>query len=218
MGSLKKASRNRIEAAMKETGAGKNQSKLRSHPDIANIVADLVTRRRTMVQIAESVGVTTNTLGRFKKEFVTEHVSRVTLAELGAQAHQEQMADAYRADVQVNDVQEQVQDGLMAVMKKREALIDRMHGILDSADDDDFADKLDKALKGMKDQTADWQRTADVFAKLSKHETQMVSLKDHPDMQPLLLILAQIMTEFPEVKARFEELRRNRQLVLDVAA
>lgn len=189
-----------------ETGAGR-RSVIRARPDVAEIVADCVLRRRTFEDIARRCGVDIETLVRFRKRFITPEIEKIVMAE-----HKLQQNEVL--DQVINEAQDEVQKGILDIIAEQKALYRAMKKKVEE-DGRDLEDILPGLAQLLRDQTKSHEAMLKTYSMLRDKTTILIPLNEHPEAAPLMDALFILFTEMPEARARFREIKEAKRLTIN---
>ena len=198
----------RIKRAIPVDTSPSRKNTLRMRSDVAEIVQDIVLRRKTYTMIADRCAVDIETLNRFRRKFITEEVKKVVLAE-------HQKAEAVALDAEVNAGQDNIQKGLADVLNEQKSLYALIKQKLN--DDRDVEDLLPSLQSLLRDQGQSFERMAKAYANLKDKTTITLTLNEHPDVAKLMDCLYVVFEAHPEAFATFQGVLADKRIPLDVA-
>lgn len=181
-------------AANKDSG---RKSVINQRSDRNEIIKDLVLKRRSVIELANRLGVSTSSVMRFRKRYITEEVTRSVLAK--------HRMDGVQADTNI------INEDRMDISRTYESLAKRVEKMITKAeanDDDAFALA---AMEGLRKVLRD---IASMQGKLAQSLTVNISLSESKEWVTLRKILNEVIDEVPA--AREPLLRKMRYHVLSV--
>jgi len=192
-----------------ESGKGR-KSLLRARPDVSEIVADCVLRRRQFVDIAKRLGVNLVTLERFRKKFITPEVERIVLVEAN-------QMDANQLDAEVNEAQGDLENGILGIVQEQKRLYAKLNRMADDSDEE-FRDALSPMMQLLRDQTKSYEAALKVFTNLRDKQTIILPLSEHPEIAKLMDALWVVFKLHPAAFKEFQQVAAQKKVPLDVSA
>lgn len=195
----------RIKKALPKDNEMGRRSVIRTRPDVAEVVVDVVLKRRPYLQIARRLGVTITTLDRFRAKYITPEVEKLVIVEDQQQASQS-------LDAEINAGQDEVQNGLRSIIKEQKeiyALIKAKVG--EGRDIEDLAPALGQLLR---DTGQSLERLLKSYTALKEKTTILVPIQESPEWAKLSDVLFETFREYPEAFAAFKALSAEKRLRL----
>ncbi len=198
----------RIKNALPAIEGNGRKSVIYQRPDVAEIVADCVLRRRQFKDIAKRCGVDIESLVRFRKRFITDEVEKIVLVEANQMS-----ADAL--DQEVNDAQDKIEGGIMGVLSEQKKLYRTLNQRIADGERD-IEDLLPGLSQLLRDQTRTYESLLKVYSNLKNKTSIVLSLNEHPDVAKLMDALWVLFQEQPQAFERFQEIVAEKRIPLDV--
>jgi hypothetical protein len=195
----------RIKKALPKDNEMGRRSVIRTRADVAEVVVDVVLKRRPYLQIAKRLGVTITTLDRFRAKYITPEVEKLVIVEDQQQASQS-------LDAEINAGQDEVQNGLRSIIKEQKeiyALIKAKVG--KGRDIEDLAPALGQLLR---DTGQSLERLLKSYTALKEKTTILVPIQESPEWAKLSDVLFETFREHPEAFAAFKALSAEKRLRL----
>jgi hypothetical protein len=190
-----------------EKGSG-GRSKVRCRPDVVQVTVDCVLRRKPFIEIAKGMGLSLDSLNRFRKNFITDEVRKIVLVEAN-----KLKADAL--DEEVNDVQSDAQNTILEVMAEQKKLYRALNNRMADGERD-LEDILPSLAMLLRDQMKSAAAFSKMLAELKNQNTIVLSLNEHPDVAKLMDALWVLFKEQPQAFERFKEIIEQKKIPLYV--
>lgn len=190
-----------------ESGPGR-RSVIRARSDVAEIVVDVVLRRRMIKDIAARCCVSLESLDRFRKNFITPEVEKIVLIEANKMSKDQ-------LDKEVNEAQDDLEKGVYDILKEQKRLYRAIHQRVEDGDRD-LEDALSPLMQLLRDQTKTHEALLKVYSNLKDKTTVVLSLNEHPEVAKLMDVLWVLFKTHPDAFADFQALVKEKRIALDV--
>lgn len=191
-----------------ESGMGR-RSVIRARADVAEIVCDVVLKRRTYQEIAKRCCVDIESLNRFRKRFITDEVAKIVLVEANKMS-------AENLNAEVNQAQDQVEGGILGVLTEQKRLYKTLNDMAGDGSKDSLMEVLGPMMQLLRDQTKAYDGLLKVYAQLRDKTVIVQPLAEHPDIAKLMDALWVVFKLHPAAFEDFREIARQKKIPLDV--
>lgn len=191
-----------------ETGMGR-KSVIRARKDVAEVVCDVVLRRRTFQDIAKRCGVTTASLDRFRSKFITDEVQKIVLVEADK-------VSAERLNSEVNEAQDKVEGGILGILTEQKRLYKTLNDLAGDGSKESLMEVLSPMMQLLRDQTKAYDGLLKVYSQLRDKTVIVQPLAEHPDVAKLLDALWVVFKLHPQAFEEFREIAKQKRIPLDV--
>lgn len=198
----------RIKKALPVESGGGRRSIIRQRPDVAEIVADCVLRRRTFLDTAARCGVDIESVNRFRRKFITDEVEKIVLVEADKMS-----VDAL--DTEVNDAQDKIEGGINGILKEQKRLYKTLNDMA-AGESNALLEVLSPMMQLLRDQNKSYENLLKVYSNLKNKTSIVLSLNEHPDVAKLMDALWVLFQEQPQAFVRFQEIVSEKKIPLDV--
>lgn len=191
-----------------ESGMGR-RSVIRARADVAEIVCDVVLKRRPYQEIAKRCCVDIESLNRFRKRFITDEVAKIVLVEANKMS-------AENLNAEVNQAQDQVEGGILGVLTEQKRLYKTLNDMAGDGTKDALMEVLGPMMQLLRDQTKAYDGLLKVYAQLRDKTVIVQPLAEHPDIAKLMDALWVVFKLHPAAFEDFREIAKQKKIPLDV--
>lgn len=185
------------------------RSVIRARADVAEIVCDVVLKRRPYNEIAKRCCVDIESLNRFRKRFITDEVAKIVLVEANKMS-------AENLNAEVNQAQDQVEGGILGVLTEQKRLYKTLNDMAGDGSKDSLMEVLGPMMQLLRDQTKAYDGLLKVYAQLRDKTVIVQPLAEHPDIAKLMDALWVVFKLHPAAFEEFREIARQKKIPLDV--
>ena len=192
-----------------ESGMGR-RSVIRARADVAEIVCDVVLKRRPYNEIAKRCCVDIESLNRFRKRFITDEVAKIVLVEANKMS-------AESLNAEVNEAQDKIEGGIEGILREQRRLYKTLNDMAtEKGGSDALMEVLGPMMQLLRDQTKSYDGLLKVYAQLRDKTVIVQPLAEHPDIAKLMDALWVVFKLHPQAFEDFREIAKQKRIPLDV--